>query len=289
MPTAENLTHDGRFMALFVGPKHSGKTCAACTVRSSDETKRIKVLDADGRIRGILGCPWIKRNLIDYDYFTPKISQGNQNFYTRLNNSLEGLIGQCNSMVNPYETYIADSLTAVCANFIQDALPLTHTGSKGEAKGKSFGVLQMPGPEDYGFESTGTASFLSCLRSLPIKNVIVTAHVIDKYDKPRLPNGQKDTFADSIVVGEKLSLRDKISANIGIYFDHIFRFDRRMVGEQEHFYVEFIGDLACTSFPGIIVGEHDITGKNFWKYLMSLLSFNIGSVTTEEREKKDDE
>jgi hypothetical protein len=274
MPNAGQITNDGRFMALFVGPKHSGKTCAACTVRSSDETKRIKVLDADGRIRGILGCPWIKRDLIDYDYFTPKITNG-QNFYTRLNASLEGLIGQCQSMVNPYDTYVGDSLTAICANFIQDALPLTHAAGKG----KSLGVLQMPGPEDYGFESTGTNSFLSCLRSLPM-NIIVTAHVVDKYDKPRLQNGQKDTYAESVVVGEKLSLRDKISQNIAIYFDHIFRFDRRMVGGAEHFFVEFIGDLACTSFVGLEPGEHDITGKNFWGYLMSLVGPQL------EKEKK---
>jgi hypothetical protein len=267
MPNASKLTNEGRFMALFVGPKHSGKTVAACSVQSSDPTKRTKVLDADGRIRGILGASWIDRSRIDYDYFVPNAQTS---FYQRVNESLEGLIVQCNTMTNPYETYIGDSLTAITHNFVQDALPLTHAGNKG----KKIGVLAMPGPEDYGFESTGTNSFLSCLRSLPIQNIIITAHVVDKYDKPRNNDGSKDTFADSIVVGEKLSLRDKISANATIYFDHIFRFDREIVSGKERFFVEFISDIACTSFTGLKPGYYDITGLNFWEYLQKLLGQN---------------
>jgi len=251
-------------MALFVGPKHSGKTVSACSVYSDDPTKRTKVLDGDGRIRGILGAPWIDKSRIDYDYFPPRVGPQGQTFYERVNQALDALIVQCNTGQSPYETFLGDSLTAITSALVLDAVPLTHAGGKG----KKLGTLAMPGPEDYGFEATGTYSLLSCLRSLPIKNVILTAHVVDKYGKPKKEDGTKDTYADSIVVGEKLSLRDKISANIGIYFDHIFRFDREMLNGQEHFYVEFIGDIACTSFSGLKPGYHDITGKNFWKFLM---------------------
>jgi hypothetical protein len=130
--------------------------------------------------------------------------------------------------------------------------------------------MEMAGPSDYGFESTGFDAYLSFLRSLPL-NVIATAHVIDKFDKPHKDDGTKDTYAESIIVGEKISLRDKIAANCTIYFDHIFRFDRRMLKGEEHFYVEFISDIACTSFLGLKPGKFDITGLNFYDFVMMKL------------------
>jgi hypothetical protein len=259
-------------MALFVGPKHSGKTCAACSWLSHDKSKRLKVLDGDGRIRGILGCPWVDKDRIDYDYYPPRVAENKSNtFYERVNQDLEVLLAQISSRRSPYETYVGDSATAFCKNLILDAVPLTHADNKG----KKLGTMNMAGPEDYGFESTGMDSYLSFLRSLPI-NVIMTAHVIDKYDKPIVttPQGRayKDQYAESIKVGEKLSLRDKIAANMSIYFDHIFRFDRQMVDGQEKFYVEYIGDLACTSFPNLKPGRYDITGKNFRDFTLSLVN-----------------
>jgi hypothetical protein len=268
MPTASSLTPESRFMALFVGPKHSGKTVAACSWRT---TKRIKVLDGDGRIKGILGAPWIDKDKIDYDYFAPRIAGNKETFFERVNNDLDALLVQIETGRCPYETYVSDSATAFCNNLIIDAVPLTHA----EGKGKKLGTLNMAGPEDYGFESTGMNSYLSFLRSLKI-NVIMTAHVVDKYDKPMITDQRgrtyKDQYADSIKVGEKLSLRDKISANVSIYFDHIFRFDRQMVQGDEHFYVEYIGDIACTSFPGLKPGTHDITGKDFRKFTLDLIA-----------------
>jgi hypothetical protein len=267
MPLATSLTHEGLFKALFVGPKHSGKTVAACSWLSEDEKKFMKVLDADGRIRGILGAPWIKKERIHYDYFPPRAAGANQTFYERLNSDLEVLLTQVGTGKNVYETYVADGLTSVCKNFVIDAVPLTHA----DGKGKKLGTLNMVGPEDYGFESTSVDSYLSFLRSLPM-NVIVTAHVVDKYDKPLITDTRgrtyKDTYADSIKVGEKLSLRDKIGTNISIYFDHIFRFDRRIVNGKERFFVEFIGDLACTSFPGLESGTYDITDVDFRKFVL---------------------
>ncbi len=265
MPLASNLTPESRFMALFVGPKHSGKTVAACSVLSKNPDKRMKVLDGDGRIRGLLGAPWIDRTRIDYDFYPPRLAT-DKTFFERVNGDLEVLIGQIQRNQSPYETYVGDSATAFCRNLILDAIPLTHEGNKG----KKIGTLEMAGPSDYGFESTGFDQYLSFLRSIPL-NVIVTAHVIDKYDKPIGPDGRKDTYAESIVVGEKLSLRDKIAANCTIYFDHIFRFDRKVVGNKEKFYVEFISDIACTSFPKMPIGQVDITDKNFWEYLQEIV------------------
>jgi hypothetical protein len=270
MPCAANLTPDRNIKALFVGPKHSGKTTAACSFMTPGGDKRIRVLDGDGRIRGLLGSPWIDLNRIDYDFYPPRMVGQTTSYFQRVNESLASMLIDIENHRCPYETYVADSITAHTKNLILDAVPLTHA----EGKGKKIGTMEMAGPADYGFESTGTDAFLSFLRSMPL-NMIITGHVVDKYDKPIIMNERgkeyKDVYAESIVVGEKLSLRDKIAANITIYFDHIFRFDRKMVGGEERFYVEFIGDIACTSFPNLEPGKHDITGKNFYTYLMDLV------------------
>lgn len=266
MPNAGKLEPDSRFMALFVGPKHSGKTCAAASFipDNPDPMKdRMKIFDFDGRVRGLLGAPWINRELIDYEYYPPRQKPGTTVF-EKLNDDLAALFTMYQVGQSPYNSILADSLTAETFALLQDSIPITHTpGATGE-RGKKIGTMNMPGPEDYGFEATGTYQFLAFLRSFPVKNVIVTAHIIDKYGKID-PN---DKYSEKTIVGEKLSLRDKIGVNISIYFDHIFRFDRRMVGNQERFYVRFISDIACTSFPGMPIDEVDITGKHFRKVMM---------------------
>lgn len=266
MPSCANLTTDSRFMALFVGSKHSGKTSAACSFMTKGGSRRIKVLDGDGRVKGILGCPWIDKTRIDYDYYPPRVAGNNKTFFERVNQDLEALLVEINSGKCAYETYIGDSATAFCRNLILDAIPLTHAGNAG----KKIGTMNMAGPSDYGFESTGMDAYLSFLRSIPL-NVILTAHTVDKYGK----SNPDDPYSESIVVGEKLSLRDKIAENSSIYFDHIFKFSRKLVQGQEKFFVEFIGDFACTSFPNLKPGLFDITGQDFHDFLFSKVNPNI--------------
>ena len=279
MPCATSLSAEKRFIALFCGPKHSGKTVAACSWLSPlPSDKRLKVLDGDGRIRGILGVPWIQKDRIDYDFYPPRIAGKAKTFFERVNSDLEALLIDINNGKCPYETYICDSATSFCKNLVMDAIPLTHMAGSGDrgdrGKGRNIGTMQMAGPADYGFESTGMDSYLSFLRSIPL-NVIVTAHVIDKFGKAD-PN---DPYSETIITGEKLSLRDKIAASSSIYFDHIFRFNRRMVGGKERFYVTFISDIACTSFPNMPIGEVDITGLDFRDYMMKLLAANKTQTT----------
>lgn len=285
MPNAGNLIPESRFMALFVGPKHAGKTVAACSWLSENKQKRAKVLDADGRIRGILGASWIEKDRIDYDYFPPKVAGNKDSFFERVNTDLDALLTLVSTGKSPYELYVGDSATSICKNLMIDAVPLTHV----EGKGKKLGTLNMPGPEDYGFESNGMDSYLAFLKSLPI-NVILTAHVVDKFDKPMITDTRgrtyKDTYADSIVVGEKLSLRDKIGTNILVNFDHIFKFSREMVYGDEKFFVEYIGDIACTSFPNLKPGRYDITGKNFREFTLNLVkNSSNGNLTNQTQEK----
>lgn len=263
MPSAGDLTPDSRFAALFVGTKSSGKTCAACSFKE-DPTKKLYVHDFDGRIRGLLGAPWIDRKRIDYQFYPPRVGNNQKHLYERLNEDCDVLMVNSNIGKNPYEGIIADSLTAECFGLLCDAMPLTHKDNKG----KKLGTLNMAGPEDYGFEATGTYNYLAFLRSFPVKFVICTAHIVDKFGKAN-PN---DPYSESIVTGEKLSLRDKIGTNIGIYFDHIFRFERRMVGREERYFVQFRSSIACTSFAELPTGEVDITGKSFHEVLKGYLN-----------------
>lgn len=274
MPLASNLTAENRFVGMFVGSKHSGKTCAACSFVTQDlikkEPKLIKVFDFDGRIRGLLGAPWIDRSLVDYQFFPPKtLDKSKAAVFDRINTECETLLAQAQSpQGSPYGTLIVDSLTAETFALLCDAIPLTHNKQtdKGNSRevGKRIGTMAMPGPEDYGFEANGTYQLMAFLRSLPIPNIIVTAHTVERFGKA----DPDDPYSETIVVGEKLSIRDKIGTNVMVYFDHIFRFERRMLGAQERFFVRFRSDIANTSYSELPNGEVDITGKDFYKQVL---------------------
>lgn len=255
MPSANNLTAESRFMGLFIGPSGSGKTVAECSFPGP-----IKVLDFDGRIRGILGAPWIDKSQIEYDYYPPRISGDGKPTYERINQDLEALLVMVSTNKCPYKTIILDSITSQTFAMLCDAVPLTHKGDSG-SKGKKIGTLNMAGPEDYGFEATATYNLMAFLRSLPL-NILVSAHIIDRYGKAD-PN---DKYSERVIVGEKLSIRDKIGENIQIYFDHVFRFSKSDNGLK--YTVQFRGDLARTSFEKLPNGSIDITGKNFYKAMM---------------------
>lgn len=276
MPLASNLTPDSRFMALFVGPKHSGKTVAACSWLRGE--KIAKVDDFDGRIKGVLATPWIDKSRIDYTYYEPRITnRDGKPFFERLNSELEGLLTTVQSGKCAYSLYVGDSITTLSKNLIIDSVPLTHQ----QGRGKKIGALNVPDPGDYNFVTVNIDNYLSFLRSMAI-DVIVTAHVIPKWDKPRDEYGNKMSYADNVIVGEKLSLTDKLASNIPNYFDHIFRFDREIVNHEEHFYVEYISDIACTSFAGLKPGRFDITGKNFREFTLNLTNSNNKTQQTKE-------
>lgn len=261
MPKLEDLVPEQRFVGLFVGPSGSGKTCAEISFRISGNNNPIEVIDFDGRIGGALGATWITKDhksLITYNYYPPR----DKSFIDKINQKLEAILIAGNVGQVVPQTLILDSLTSETFAALSFSMPLTH---KAGEKGKFIGPVQMAGPEDYGVESTVTYSILSFLRSVRVNNIIVSAHVVPTYSKLD-PN---DPYSPSVESGEKLSLRDKISANVGIYFDHVFRFDKRMIGDKEHFYVRFRGDLARTSYPWLPEGEHDITGKNFYEFMYS--------------------
>jgi hypothetical protein len=101
-------------------------------------------------------------------------------------------------------------------------------------------------------------------------NVIVSAHVIDKWGKPDTGNPKSDMFAANEPVGEKINLRDQPGEVLLSLFSNVFRFSRKVVSGQMKYFVNFATDMAKNSF-NIPPGEHDITGKQFYPYLQDLI------------------
>lgn len=259
MPKASDLTTEKRFFGMFVGKSGSGKTVAGGSF-----PKPLDILDFDGRVRGLLGAPWIDRSQISYDAFPPD----DKEMLERLNKKLE--LYQAYARNGEYaklpKTIQLSSLTSECFAMLTQAIPLTHSKA-GAGKGKYLGITAMAGPEDYGFEATNTYNILSFLRSVPIENVIVDAHMVDRFGKADPEN----PFAESVVVGEKLSVRDKIGENVMIYFDHCFRFNKYESAGKERFVVKFRGDLPYkTSYAKLPMGDVDVTGVNFYETLMKM-------------------
>lgn len=256
MPKLSDRVPENRFVALFVSRSGCGKTVAAASF-----DKPMQVEEFDGRIGGAQ-VSWQSTAGIDYEYYPPKTP----GLVTKLNDRLDKLItaaklqssSQGISIELP-KTHLTDSLTNMTYAFVCQAIPLTHPSKD---KGRWLGVTAMPGPTDYGLEAQATYDYIACLKSLPIKNLIITAHWVDRYGKP--PDVDND-YADSVVIGKKLSVRDKIGENIQTHFDHIFEFER----SNDRFYVTFRGDFARTSYDWLPSGRHEWTKKNFQQFMMS--------------------
>lgn len=256
MPSAENLTTEDRFIGLFIGRSGTGKKAAACSFPHP-----IKYFDFDGRIRGLLGAPWVERKGIDYTYYPPLSGM----VFDQLNKDLETL--QIMSKVGqlPFKTIVISSLTGESESFLFDAIPLTHAGNKG----KSMGVLKMPGPEDWQYQSVAVKQVIAFFRSIPGINIIVTAHIVPRWGKPKTEDGKTNNFAENVEIGEKLALTDKLGETVLAPFDNIFRFSKETNGDKVNHYVCFRSDLARTTFNSLPNGDVNITEKDLWKYLQS--------------------
>lgn len=265
MPKVIDLTPDSRFLALFVGRSKSGKTCAEMSWRANEE-EWIENHDFDGRIRGILGAPWLSKNNITYEYYTPRQKKGSTDPipYIKIMDKLGTYQVMAGTGQPIPTTLILDSLTSETNQMLDQSIPFTHSAESGAKKGRFQGPVAMAGPGDYGFEAKATYDIINMFRSCPVRNIIVSAHIVPKWGKP--PGA--DEYADSIILGEQLSVRDKIGENVQIYFDHIFKFERRLIGSELRYFCITRSDLASTSFDEL-PNEFEITGKNFYETVMS--------------------
>jgi hypothetical protein len=265
MPSGSDLTAADRAMILCIGPSGTGKTGFECSY-NDEETY---VFDFDGRIRGILGCPWVNRSKITYESYPPRLP----NLLQKIDQKCEGFLISAQQGQMMYKNIVLDSLTSETFAMLSQAIQLTHspTGGKDGKKGKYIGTTPMADPGDYGFEATNTYNILSCLRSIPGVNVFVSAHVVKEYGK----SNPDDPYSPSIVIGEKLSLRDKISENIQIYFDHIFQFRKTEIDDEIRYYIKFKGDIARTVFIEAPNGWVDFTGKSAKEILAFKEDLNV--------------
>ncbi len=249
MPSAENLTDDTRFVGLFVGRSGSGKSAAAYSF-----PKPMKVYDIDLRIRGGL-VPWVEKKGIEYTSFPPK---GDEPLFKRLNDEFAMDMIKIRSRQSNIKTFVFDSLTIGAKGLMQDTVDLV---SKSERKGHQpqAGIVTAE-PGDYKLMYTAIGQILSYLKSIPGANIIVCAHIVNRYKKAA------EEYQPAVIAGEQLALPDKLAEIIPGDFDHVLRFEKVDAGNQLKFFFSAQGDLARSTYP-IRYGQHDITGLNFYDKL----------------------
>lgn len=259
MPSAESIQDDKRFVGLFVGRSGHGKSTAAYSFPHP-----IKVLDVDGRIRGGLACDWVVRKGIDYVPFPPV---GDKYLWIQLNQEFETILTMIKANQFNYQTLVLDSITFAAAGILLDTARMTKAGEK---KGNVSGGLVLNDPGDYRMMYTSISSIMGFLKSLPIPNIIVTAHITPKWGKA----AGADDYDDNVIIGEQLLLPDKIAEVIPGNFDHVFKFRKHDGGAMQgiKYFFSANGDLARSAYnPRIPYGEQEIKGS-FYDQLMGYIN-----------------
>jgi hypothetical protein len=253
-----DLKPDSRFFGMFIGDSSVGKTNAAVSFAALG---KVKLYDLDLRSRGALSArEWLGDETfskIDVEQFPP--GKG----FKEIDQSLEKLGLEVSLGASSYKTVIIDSLTTEARAMVADALSMDEPNKKGTPliRGKILGSLRMPGPGHYGYEQEALLQILEFLKSLPI-NVIVSAHLIDRFGKP--PGGNE--YSENIVVGEKLAVRDKVGVNTLIHFDEVYKFTKSESANELKYFVKFRdGDLARTTLSNLPNDKIEITKRSFYE------------------------
>lgn len=260
MPKLAGIQPEDNFKAMFIGPSGCGKTSA---LASFAEIGVVEFWDFDGRIRGILGCPWLDKyhDKIIYEAFPPKKPGMIMDLMGKVD-TLQTMAMTGNLVT---KTLVIDSLTSQTYAMLCQAKPLTAQDRQGDNKGKRISGYRMNGPEEYGFEADTTNNLMASLRSIPKLNLIVNAHIIPTWGK----EDEDDPYSASIENGEKLAVRDKIGAVVPTYFDNVFRFDKSGSDNAIKHTVRFRdAKMARTTFNYLPNGVVDITNKNFYTEIL---------------------
>lgn len=262
MPLVDNVKPNSRFLGLFIGPSGGGKSTAAYTF-----PKPMKIFDTDGRWRGGIQ-PWTDTKDLEYESFPPR-PNGETNF-SMLNKAFEILDIQCRTNTNRFKSIVVDSITWEAVSLLLDSTGLT--------KGKKIAGADISGPADYQFQSSGIYNILAFLAGLPIENIIVTGHVVNKYGKETVTdkNGieTQDAYGPSVIVGEQLALTDKLAEIVPGRFDHVFKFEKKDTGQKETYKFSCRGSMARSAYPltQLPYGQMDVTGIDFYKFLQSKIA-----------------
>lgn len=264
---ASDIVPSKQFFGLFVGRSGSGKDCAAFSFPTP-----MKVFDIDLRSDGgALGTTWLSKehkSKIDITKIFP-----NQGF-KKIDDEMVSILLQYQQGQRPYETIYFGSCTSLQDLFLTEAGRLIkglNIGGKSGAKGENAGGVRVSGPPDYKYLYAAFRDVMDYLRLYPI-NIIMSAHTTERYGKPTKEiekDGEifevEDAYGDNVPVGEKLTLSDKLGENVQIYFNEVYKFEKRMSGDTPKYYVKFRTDVAKTVHPKLPNGEVEITGKNFYE------------------------
>jgi hypothetical protein len=266
MPTPiSDYKKDSRFFGMFISRSGDGKSTAGA---SFAEAGSYINLDFDLRARGIVGS--VGQNIISgdkvfYEEFSP--IKG----YAPLERFLEMQLAKYRSSgVTDYKTFQISSLFTL-SRLLKNT---SHELQQGKFLGKGDIKIRMDGPGDFNVEVSATHQLFDYFRMFP-SNIILDAHLIDRYGKPDPKPGMTDNeikalaFAQNEVKGTKLNVRDAYGESVLSYFDNVFVFSRDAWGKEMHYFVEFSTDMAKNTF-GIPPGKHDITGMSFYRYFMDL-------------------
>ena len=200
------------------------------------------------------------------------------------------------------KTEIWDSLTNLTALLVEESKELqrgniivnpadeTIFGNKKVTPDKpDYGKysLRVSGPADYKYEAEGMREFMSLLKGLNsgifhVKiNQIFTAHIIPLWGKPE-KDGKEQAYAENVIVGSRIFLRDKILASIGTVFDEVYEFKK---DSKNRHLVQFNGELARSVLIPNDVKVYDITDLNFYDFWQKKIASAYPQYKKEKEEK----
>jgi hypothetical protein len=186
--------------------------------------------------------PLVGKKII-YDHFTE---------YPKLIKRFEDLDRHC-----PYGTVVLDNLT-----FSGELAISYSTALSGEGKGRSKGVIQLPGIEDWMGESEAIKDLLNILVSLPAHCILI-AHVMVRTTND-IKSG-KQLVEHTLVSGAK-----RTASIVTGYFDEVYQFDKETTPDgSDKFIFRTAGRGAATALP--LKPDYDWTNKNGYELLAETL------------------
>jgi len=256
---------DKGFVALFVGRSGSGKDCAQWSFPGPSYT-----FDIDNRIRGGLSSlAWLGKERIskvDFDFYNPKDG------FEAIDNKGSIILIDAQQRKCKYKSIFVNSVGSLAAMLARDSLRLR--GQEGKFEGKVRGKVKFLHPDDYNYVSTAFRilmfEWVMPLAEVGI-NVIFSAWVTNLWGKKQ---GSSD-YAPSEVIGERLAgASQNLAEEIPGYFDEVYRFykeENPIVSQGPKHFAEFTGGFAKSAL-GLPPGKFEITGKNFYEFLISKLN-----------------
>jgi hypothetical protein len=245
MPNIEDALAKEEFLMLFKGEVSSGKSIAAASFPNP------YVFDMESRIRSVAAYhfPRGKRDL-SYDTYTREDSP-------KFDKRWDEFIELSKMKRFPYDTVIVDSLTSCADLLLQHVIRLKGL----DGKGKKIAGIAVNSIEDYNAETAMLTELVMFLQQIKCKYKILVAHVI-KTEKTNLNDDS------SVVTRQLLTGGKKIAARIPGYFDEIYHFEQRSVGNKPQFVARTVNsgeDFARTTLK--LPKEIDFTNRNFFEII----------------------